>query len=314
VRIALAVLVLVFVSAAGAAIPRGPDPIPVDPYSALLVQFQRQPLVAFLETHGSAAQHRFLRSLVARPEFGKTVDAVVVEFGSARYQVTIDRYVRGERVPLSSLSRVWMRTTQTSGVWNDPVYRDFFRAVRAANAGRPPGERIRVLLGDPPIDWHRIRSSTCPRRQRPSCLEYWIARRGQHYASVVLDKVLARGQRALLIAGAFHLIRPPAGHAWNETGILERRQPGSVFAVKPHDGFGGNDWEELERRVRRWPVPSLALVRGTWLGALDASLAFSTGQTLCARPGEPLRPCPNPLLAGRLEERIDAYLVLGLPA
>ena len=136
-RLALALLVLVLAPAVGAAIPPGPDPTPVDAYAGLLSQFERRPLVAFLEQHGSAPQHRFLRSLVLRPEFGSTVDAVVVEFGSARYQVTIDRYVRGERVPLSSLSKVWTRTTQDSGVWNDPVYHDFFRAVRAANAGRP---------------------------------------------------------------------------------------------------------------------------------------------------------------------------------
>lgn len=295
----VALIVLLLAPCAAAAIPPGADPVPLEPYGALLEQFERRPLVAFLEQHGSATQHRFLRSLVARPEFGRTVDAVVVEFGSARYQVTIDRYVRGERVLLSSLSRVWRRTTQVSGVWNDPVYRDFFRAVRAANAGRPPGERIRVLLGDPPIDWRRIRTSRCPRRPRPSCLEYWIGRRGEHYASVVLDKVLARGGRALLIAGAFHLIRPPEGEAWNETGILERRHPGSVFTVKPHESFGGPDWQELDRRLAAWPVPSLAVTRGTWLGALDASLAFTYATS------------SNPLLAGRLEDRIDGYLVVG---
>jgi hypothetical protein len=297
VRLALALLVIA--PAVAATIPPGPDPTPVDAHAGLLRQFEQRPLVAFLEQHGSAPQHRFLRSLVTRPEFGRTVDVVVVEFGSARYQVTVDRYVRGERVPLSSLSRVWTRTTQVSGVWNDPVYRNFFRAVRAANAGRPRGERIRVLLGDPPIDWRRIRTLRCPRRPRPSCLEYWIGRRAEHYASVVLDEVLARGKRALLIAGAFHLIRPPVGEAWNETGILERRHPGSVFTVKPHESFGGPDWEELDRRLAAWPVPSLAVTRGTWLGALDASLAFT------------YVPSSNPLLAGRLEERIDGYLVVG---
>jgi hypothetical protein len=300
VRLALALLVLA--PAVSAAIPPGPDPIPVEPYAGILGQFEQRPLVAFLESHGSAPQHRFLRSLVARPEFGRTVDAVVVEFGSARYQVTIDRYVRGARVPLSSLSKVWTRTTQDSGVWNDPIYHEFFRAVRAANAQRPAGERIRVLLGDPPIDWRRIRTRMCPRRPGPTCHDYWIGRRTEHYASVVLDKVLARGQRALLIAGVFHLIRPPAGGHLNETGILERRYPGSVFTVKPHESWAGPDWEELDRRLAAWPVPSLAVTRGTWLGALNASLAF-TGV-----------PSSTPLLAGRLEERMDGYLVVGRAA
>ena len=110
-RLLLAVLLLA--PAALATVPPGADPVPVDPYIAVLQQFERRPLVAFLETHGSAAQHRFLRALVSRPDFDADADAVVVEFGSARYQVTIDRYVRGERVPLASLSKVWRRTTQT---------------------------------------------------------------------------------------------------------------------------------------------------------------------------------------------------------
>ena len=299
-RLALALLVLA--PALGAAIPPGPDPTPVDPYVGLLGQFEKRPLVAFLESHGSAPQHRFLRSLVMRPEFGRTVDAVVVEFGSARYQVTIDRYVRGERVPLSSLSRVWRRTTQDSGVWNDPIYRDFFRAVRAANAERPASERIRVLLGDPPIDWRQIRTRTCPRRPRPSCHEYWLGRRGPHYANVVMTKVLARGQRALLIAGVFHLIRPPAGQLWSETGIIERRYPGSIFTVKPHDYFGGPDWAELERRIGTWPRPSLAVTRATWLGAIEPESVVYVGLA----PGSRRPPFPD-----RLEDAIDGYLVLG---
>jgi hypothetical protein len=282
------------------AIPAGPDPVPRDAYGALFEAAGQRPLVAFLETHGSSTQHEFLRSLVGRPEFGRTFDDVVVEFGSARYQVTIDRYVRGERVPRSSLSLVWRRTTQVSGVWNDPAYEAFFRAVRRANVGRPPAERIRVLLGDPPIDWRRIRTTRCPRRPRPSCLEYWIGRRGDHYANVVLDKVLARGRRAFLLAGAFHLIRPPAGQQWNETAIIERRHPGAVFTVKPHELFGGPDWEELGRRMERWPVPSLALTRGTWLGALPAAYAFGDGPI-----------STTPLLSGRLEDRMDGYLYLG---
>jgi hypothetical protein len=263
---------------AAAAVPPGAEPVPVDGRTGILAA--PRPLVAFLETHGSEEQHRFLRSLVEDDRFGRAFDDVVVEFGSARYQVTIDRYVRGERVSAASLARVWTRTTQTSGVWNAPVYRDFFAAVRRANLQRPPEERVRVLLGDPTIDWRRIRRAGCPRRPGRDCLDWWIGRRNEHYARVVLDKVLARGRRALLIAGAFHLVRPPAGPFANETALIERARPGSVYAVKPHERFGGPDAEELERRVSRWPAPALVDVRGTWLGAVPAGQAFGEGSSV----------------------------------
>ena len=193
-----------------------------------------------------------------------------------------------------------MRTTQTSGVWNDPIYREYFAAVRAANARKPAAERVRVLLGDPPIDWRRIRTVSCPRRPRPSCVDYWIGRRNTHYAGVVRHKVLARTRRALLIAGASHLVRPPPGAPQNETGIIESRHPGSVFTVKPHERFSGPDREELERRIARWPQPALAVTRGTWLGALPTGAVFGVDG-----------PTDHPLLGGPLERAVDGYLSLG---
>ena len=280
-RLALALLVLA--PALGAAIPPGPDPTPVDPYVGLLGQFEKRPLVAFLESHGSATQHRFLRSLVMRPDFGRTVDALVVEFGSARYQVTIDRYVRGERVPLSSLSRVWRRTTQDSGVWNDPIYHDFFRAVRAANAERPASERIRVLLGDPPIDWRQISTRTCSRRPRPSCHEYWLGRRGPHYANVVMTKVLARGQRALLIAGVFHLIRPPPDSCGARPGsssaaIREASSPSSLTITSV--ALTGPNWSAVSA-----PGPGLRSRSHGPLGWAQSSRSLSSTSVSLLAPG-----------------------------
>ena len=302
-------LALALVPVLVAAVPAGPDPVPRDAYGALFEAAGQRPLVAFLELHGSTEQHTFLRSLVRRPEFGRAYDDIVVEFGSARYQVTIDRYVRGERVPRTSLSLVWRRTTQDSGVWNAPEYEQFFRAVRQANQRKPPAERVRVLLGDPPIDWRRIRTRRCPRSRTPACLDYWIERRGIHYAGVVLRKVLGRGRKALLVAGAFHLVRQPAGEAFqNETSLIERRRPGSIFVVLPHGRFEGSDADELERRLRSWPRPSLAQLRGTWLGGMPVSVEWLFSRAACG-PFGPCKPTP-----GRLEERADALLVLGPPA
>src|SRR3712207_8541108 len=51
--------------------------------------------------------HDFVWSVLRHPSFPEKVDALVVEFGNARYQDVIDRYVAGEDVPRAELVRVW---------------------------------------------------------------------------------------------------------------------------------------------------------------------------------------------------------------
>ena len=60
-----------------------------------------------------------------------------MEFGNPRYQELMDRFVKAEQVGDQALRRVWQDTTQISGVWDRPIYEDFFRAVRAVNATLP---------------------------------------------------------------------------------------------------------------------------------------------------------------------------------
>jgi hypothetical protein len=68
----------------------------------------------------------------------------------------MDRFVTGARVPDEELRHVWQNTTMAGTIWDRPIYEEFFRAVRAINAAARD-RRLRVLLGDPPIDWDAIR-------------------------------------------------------------------------------------------------------------------------------------------------------------
>jgi hypothetical protein len=86
-----------------------------------------------------------------------TVNDVVVEWGNARYQDVIDRFVRGEEVADTSLRQVWRNTTTPTTLWDLPIREDFFRSVRSVNGSLPRERQIRVLLGDPPIDWNQVR-------------------------------------------------------------------------------------------------------------------------------------------------------------
>ena len=70
----------------------------------------------------------------------------------------MDRYIRGEAVELDALSEAWRNKTQHQ-ILDHPLFEEFVVAVRAVNAQLPPERRLRVLLGDPPIDWDLVHSA-----------------------------------------------------------------------------------------------------------------------------------------------------------
>ena len=61
--------------------------------------FQTHDIVMFGEVHDSKQEYEWLCKLVKTPGFSDHVDDIVVEFGNALYQKTVDRYVAGENVP-----------------------------------------------------------------------------------------------------------------------------------------------------------------------------------------------------------------------
>src|SRR5688572_20412996 len=118
---------------------------------ALISVFDQADVLALGEAHGRKADSELRIALVRHPDFAKKVRSIVVEFGSTTEQATLDRYVRGEAVSATQLAQVWKTTTQAriGGVWDSPVYSDFFAAVRGVNAALPADARIRVFGGDP---------------------------------------------------------------------------------------------------------------------------------------------------------------------
>ncbi|HKB72406.1 MAG TPA: hypothetical protein VKH46_16330, partial [Thermoanaerobaculia bacterium] len=153
-----ATIVAVAVLAASAATTATPSKCGTAPTIDFIFRtFQTHPLVLLGEQHRRKEFHEFLQALLQDPRFLRAIDDVVVEFGNGKYQSVIDRYVSGAAVDDGELQRVWRDTTQIV-TWDSPVYRDFFRSVRALNA-RHPHHPVRVLLGDPPIDWSTVRTA-----------------------------------------------------------------------------------------------------------------------------------------------------------
>jgi hypothetical protein len=237
---------------------------PMPAITGLLQLFATHPLVALGEVHMLQEEADFVTALLHHPSFPATVQVIVVEFGNARYQSLIDRFIAGEVVATGDLRPVW-RDFFGWG-FDAPIYEQFFRTVRAINRTLPPAQRLRVLLGDPPVDWSRI--------TQQADIFPWLEQRDAHYSAVIEANILAHGYCGLLIAGVAHFARawpiplPPNGTVVHR---IERNHPGTVHVIVPHIGFG-HETGALEPYLADWPIPSLVSLRTTWLGALDAAL------------------------------------------
>ena len=120
--------------------------------SALLDAFATHQIVALGQVHDLRQEDDFILDVLHHPRFADTVDSIVVEFGNARFQSRVDRYIAGEVVLRDVLRGTWEETTQISGIWSLPMYEDMLADIRAVNMALPVGKRFRVLLGDPPVD------------------------------------------------------------------------------------------------------------------------------------------------------------------
>jgi len=301
-------LQLIIASAVSALPPQAgrPPVAPVEAIGGILDAFRSNEVVALTDAHGNEQAHRFLLSLVRDPRFAATVNDIVVEFGSARCQDVIDRFLRGEDVPYDTLRRVWQDTTQPSAAADLPIHEEFFRAVRAVNASLPRERQLRVLLGDPPIDWDKIRS----REDHFT----WIEMRDAYPAALIQLEVIAKRRRALLVYGLGHFQRKNV-HAnfemedWRAqtiVSLLERSGPTRIFTI-----WGSRELAAIQPDAASWRVPSLATIRGTVLGAADAARYFGWGNRFGLRDGKPV-PIPKEQWRSLpAEEQFDAVLYLG---
>jgi hypothetical protein len=210
----------------------------------------------------------------------------------------MDRFVRGGNVSDEALRHVWQDTTQISGVWDRPIYEDFFRAVRAVNGSLSRERQLRVLLGDLPVDWDAARRTPpTPGERRllgqpvQNSIEGSM-NRDRHAADIVQRQVLARQRRALVIFGDMHLIRRPG----SIVGLLERNAESRVFNIQNATRNSFDSLRELQSDLSSWPVPSLALVSETvlrlkefssfdavlYLGPPSAMTVSQLPQSLCS--------------------------------
>jgi hypothetical protein len=158
----------------------------------------------------------------------------------------------------------WRNTIGGGVLWDAPVYEQFFRKVRQVNEGLPSEERLRVLLGDPDVDFSQVDTAAdLQHLDRTS--------RDDFFAGVVEQEAIAAGRRAVLIAGADHLRLGVHANSGaddpNVATLLARQHAQDLFVIYPlPDPVVGR---RVEDDMADWPRPSLAFVDGTWLGDRD---------------------------------------------
>ena len=223
----------------------------------IFAAFQRRPIVALSDDHGMAQEEDLYASLVRDKRFPDAVGNVVVEFGDAAQQATLDRYLAGDAIPFEDLRRVWSDTVGWIPTVDALGYVNFFAQVRAVNLGLPGDKRIRVWLGDPPIDWSKIKTKEdfLPK----------LGQRNQYPANIIKTEILAKGKKALVIYGGFHFYGEKSLR-----GLVEHDYPGTFFVVTVYRGFTDSGCSKaFEEAIQSWPNPALAEpVRGTKLEGL----------------------------------------------
>lgn len=263
----------------------------VDGVSGILDAFTSHHIVALGEgMHGNNQAHAFRLALVRDPRFPSLVNDIVVESGTAGYQSAMDRFVRGEDVPYAELRHAWQDTTNPTPIWDTPIYEEFFRAVRQVNASLPDDRKLRVLLGDPPVDWDAVRTKDDVVR---------LVSLRVHVVDVINKEVLSKNRRALVVYGDGHFLRY---NRWVGTPSVSESTLNRIEALgtKAFNVWTNTtvEMERMQRDIASWPVPSLAKVRGTRLGRLDFKY-FSGIET-------------DPRT--KMEDQFDAVLYLGPPS
>jgi hypothetical protein len=195
----------------------------------------------------------------------------------------LDRYIQGENVSTAALQQIWRTTTQANnGIWDAPLYAEFFAGVRDVNSKLPANARIRVLGGDPGPGDNRSRETAA--------------------VAVLKEQVLQKHGKALVIYGAAHFFRTMEGAYLSSMGadiglvrLLEKDYPGRTLAVIPVGGLArptavkeadiDPDYQKFDRALKTQMRPVLIPLQRLPFRDLTAEEFLGRALTNCRPAG-----------------------------
>jgi hypothetical protein len=248
-------------TALSAELPASREPKPEPAAQAILSAFDAYQVVGMNVYHRFKDIDDFILSLVRQPEFPQRVNDIVVEGMNSQYQSLLDRYIAGENVTLNEVRQLW----RSSGVQVGGIHDQLIPLIRKINESLPVSRRLRMLAGEPPLDFTSVTSD--------SQAAAWRRDRDSSLAAVMSREVLAKKRKALLLYGTGHL-----AHGIEDMAVWQyEKQFPNVTLVLTNSGCYGwpnqneafvRAMRELEKRMAGWPVPSLARIRDTWIADL----------------------------------------------
>jgi hypothetical protein len=277
---------------------KGADPIPQPAISAILAAFDKYEVVAMPSGHGMQDLNDLVFSLIRNPAFSEKVNDIEIEGANSLYQPILDRYIAGEDVPFTDVQKVWRKSGQPAPGASAFV-EQFFPLVRAINQKLRPERRLRVLAGEPPVDWDQIKSAEDIIR---------LVHRDARAASVMEKEVLSKHRKALMLYGTFHLLHLNEVRA-SAVSMYEKDYPNLTFVISDLGTFDTGLASLSDSKFVKWPIPALTRAKGTWLGALDISYFLPAGTRIdqdCNVHHEFPKALQKPM-----EDLVDAFLYLG---
>ena len=253
---------------------------------AVLQAFENHNVVMVGEIHSNKEEYNWYLSLIRTPEFADRVDDIVLEAGNSLYQKFVDSYVAGENVPLEQVQKAWRNTVGLIGP-PSPLVERLYEAVREINSQRRGKHRLRIVCGDPAIDWEIVNDI--------HTVNQYIRLRDGWYAHVVQQEVLAKHHNALLIMGGMHFLRNSPYSSAKHTIETTLRKEGARTYVILSGTNTPKDCCEEDHRFDPWPAPSIVPARG-WVGELSARSLMEGGY---------------PQSKPKLKDGADALLYLG---
>lgn len=220
--------------------------------------------------HDLENSHTFFKKLFDNKKIQEIINVIIIEFANIDYQTILDKYIFGEEVDLNELRKVWRESTQSPGRLGEiPVYFALLQKIRNINLTIPAEKKIRVVGGDPSIDWKAINTWDDYKNQIGFS-------RDTFPAHLAIDFAMHDFKKVLLIYSGFHLTKvfdkdKRAVHPTITTAINEKYKD----AIKVIEVFNPKAFQ-LEEQVKNLPLYSIVDLSEDEIGDFPAEKMFSS--------------------------------------